>query len=62
MHKIPEDSDKHRSAMVGLLAGFFACADKHRRGLAGGGGVGGCCGAFECLDPPKDRNDLLLAC
>lgn len=41
MHKTPGRSDKHETDVVGLLAGFFACTDKLRRGLAGGGGVCG---------------------
>lgn len=32
-------SDKHPMVVVGPLDRFLACADKHRRGLAGGGGV-----------------------
>lgn len=38
MHKTPEGLDKHWVAVVGLLARFFACADKLGQCLTGGGG------------------------
>ena len=59
MHKIPEDSDKHPMVVVGLLAGFFACADKHGRAWRAAAGCVGAAEHFEHLDPLKDHNDLL---
>ena len=60
MHKTPEDSDKHHLVVVGLLAGFFACAlistDVAWRAAARCVGIAE---HFERSDPPKDCDDLL---
>jgi hypothetical protein len=59
MHKIPEGSDKHPMVVVGLLAGLFTCADKHRQACWAAAGCVGVAEHFERLDPLKDHNDLL---